>query len=190
MQKCFLSTVATDVLVLKYQALSIHSADQITFALEQFQRKVFRLKGTTLEYRVTFWNIISSWIRVNWFENLTLLSQLYLHGKISQRMVSDCEIGTWLALSICVKLCFGAFNFTHIMITYLGLNYSGSSESVSWLLMPWLLVSPGYQYPWYWLWRRRCTVTSPCVSPGHQYPWYWLWSSRCTVTPLIGRTHT
>ena len=93
MQKCFLSTVATDVLVLKYQALSIHSADQITFALEQFQRKVFRLKGTTLEYRVTFWNIISSWIRVNWFENLALLSQLYLHGKISQRMVSDCEIG-------------------------------------------------------------------------------------------------
>ena len=22
---------------------------------------------------------------------------------------------------------------------------------VSWLLMPWLLVSPGHQYPWYWL---------------------------------------
>ena len=29
----------------------------------------------------------------------------------------------------------------------------GLSWSISWLLMPWLLPSPGHQQPWYWLWR-------------------------------------
>ena len=28
-----------------------------------------------------------------------------------------------------------------------------SSGSISWLLMPWLLASPGHQHPWYWLLR-------------------------------------
>ena len=31
-----------------------------------------------------------------------------------------------------------------------GLNYSGSTQSVSWLLMPWLLTSPRHQHHWYW----------------------------------------
>ena len=30
----------------------------------------------------------------------------------------------------------------------------GLTRSISWLLMPWLLTSPGYQQPWYWLYRR------------------------------------
>ena len=29
----------------------------------------------------------------------------------------------------------------------------GLTRSISWLLMPWLLVSPGHQQPWYWLYR-------------------------------------
>ena len=29
------------------------------------------------------------------------------------------------------------------------------SRSISWLLMPWLLTSPGHQQPWYWLCRIR-----------------------------------
>ena len=32
-----------------------------------------------------------------------------------------------------------------------GPSYPGLTRSVSWLLMPWLLVSPGPQQPWYWL---------------------------------------
>ena len=39
--ECVLSTVPTDVLVLKYQDLSIHSADQISIALDQFQTKYY-----------------------------------------------------------------------------------------------------------------------------------------------------
>ena len=34
--------------------------------------------------------------------------------------------------------------------SYLGLSMS---VHVSWLLMPWLLASPGHQHPWYWLCR-------------------------------------
>ena len=38
-----------------------------------------------------------------------------------------------------------------------GQSYLGLTRSISWLLMPWLLTSPGYQQPWYWLCRiGRC----------------------------------
>ena len=33
------------------------------------------------------------------------------------------------------------------------LSYLGLTRSISWLLMPWLLTSPGHQQPWYWLYR-------------------------------------
>ena len=39
MHGCVLSTVATDVLVLKHQAISIHCADQISIALIEFRNK-------------------------------------------------------------------------------------------------------------------------------------------------------
>ena len=34
-----------------------------------------------------------------------------------------------------------------------GPSYLGLTRSISWLLMPWLLTSPGLQQPWYWLCR-------------------------------------
>ena len=34
-----------------------------------------------------------------------------------------------------------------------GLSYLGLTRSISWLLVPWLLTSPGHQQPWYWLYR-------------------------------------
>ena len=34
-----------------------------------------------------------------------------------------------------------------------GPSYLGLTRSVSWLLMPWLLTSPGHQQPWFWLCR-------------------------------------
>ena len=39
--ECVLSTVATDALVLKHQAICIHSADEISIVLGQFHTKVF-----------------------------------------------------------------------------------------------------------------------------------------------------
>ena len=34
-----------------------------------------------------------------------------------------------------------------------GPSYLSLTRSLSWLLMPWLLTSPGHQQPWYWLCR-------------------------------------
>ena len=34
-----------------------------------------------------------------------------------------------------------------------GPSYLGLIRSISWLLMPWLLMSPGHQQPWNWLCR-------------------------------------
>ena len=47
--------------------------------------------------------------------------------------------------------------FTKVRVTLTlnvrGLSYLGLTRSISWLLMPWLLMSPGHQQPWYWLYR-------------------------------------
>ena len=40
---CVLSTVATDTLVPRHQAISIHSANQIYIAVDQFQTGIFGL---------------------------------------------------------------------------------------------------------------------------------------------------
>ena len=34
-----------------------------------------------------------------------------------------------------------------------GPSYLGLTRSISWLMIPWLLTSPGHQQPWYWLCR-------------------------------------
>ena len=52
-----------------------------------------------------------------------------------------------------------------------GLSYLGLTGSISWLLMPWLLVSPGHQQPWYWL----CRIVGPCLS------WGWI-SITCAIS--------
>ena len=50
-------------------------------------------------------------------------------------------------LSICLPL----------TLNVRGPSYLGLTRSISWLLMPWLLTSPGHQQPWYW---RRQDISS------------------------------
>ena len=47
------------------------------------------------------------------------------------------------------------FNNTWYLLTLnvRGPSYLGLTRSILWLLMPWLLTSPGHQQPWYWLCR-------------------------------------
>ena len=57
---------------------------------------------------------------------------------------------------IFTKINFHKYSF--ILCSILTLNVRGPSylsltRSISWLLMPWLLTSPGHQQPWYWLCR-------------------------------------
>ena len=41
-------------------------------------------------------------------------------------------------------------HFKNLTLLVLRLEYSSRTRSISWLPMPWLLVSPGHQQPWYW----------------------------------------
>ena len=44
-------------------------------------------------------------------------------------------------------------DFILLTINVRGPSYLGLTRSISWLLTPWLLTSPGHQQPWYWLCR-------------------------------------
>ena len=41
----------------------------------------------------------------------------------------------------------------HLTLNVRGPSYLGLTRSITWLLMPWLLASPGHQQPRYWLCR-------------------------------------
>ena len=52
---CIVSTVATDALVLKHQAISIHNADKTFIVLDQFYIKPQYIRWTASENEITFW---------------------------------------------------------------------------------------------------------------------------------------
>ena len=57
-------------------------------------------------------------------------------------------------------------------------SFLGLTRSISWLLMPWLLASPGHQQPWYWLCKLGKSLSytrkdfnylwHTCVGEGHK----------------------
>ena len=50
--------------------------------------------------------------------------------------------------------------YSHSTINVRGLNYSGWTYSIAWLLMHWLLASPGHQHPRWWLYRMAQVFSS------------------------------
>ena len=54
MQECILSTVATDALVLKHQAISIHSANLTFIVRGWFHTEILLLWVTILENKITW----------------------------------------------------------------------------------------------------------------------------------------
>ena len=55
------------------------------------------------------------------------------------------EVGKWINLHMTV--------WEWLTLNVRGPSYLGLTRSISWLLMPWHLTSPGHQQPWYWLYR-------------------------------------
>ena len=55
-----------------------------------------------------------------------------------------------------------------------GPSYLGLTRSMSWLLMPWLLTSPGHQQPWYWLYRicRSFSYLRKCLCQINVEEWH------------------
>ena len=70
----------------------------------------------------------------------------WLIPHISRRIVYSID----LKLNWCIH--HGLYQDT-LTLNVRGPSYLGLTRSISWLLMPWLLTSPGHQQPWYWLCR-------------------------------------
>ena len=60
------------------------------------------------------------------------------------------KTGRWLIVSREGNIYY-CVNNTKLTLKVWGPSYLGLTRSISWLLMPWLLTSPGHQQPWYWL---------------------------------------
>ena len=54
-------------------------------------------------------------------------------------------------------LCPDDFPLTHLVLRQ---QFSQRTRSIPWLLMPWLLASPGHQQPWYWLHETGTSLSS------------------------------
>ena len=50
-----------------------------------------------------------------------------------------------------------------------GPSYLGLTRSISWLLVPWLLASPGHQQPWYWL----CKISKSWSYMRNDFNYLW-----------------
>ena len=88
------------------------------------------------------------WLVTGWRDELNSTFQcnvkqntgVYIKKKMNLKMMS----ARWW--SYC-------FSFIVSTLNVRGQSYLGLTRSISWLLMPWLLTSPGHQQPWYWLCR-------------------------------------
>ena len=65
-----------------------------------------------------------------------------------------------LYIGYCIEYSMMNFIFSLVVLTLnvRGPSYLGLTRSISWLLMPWLLTSPGHQQPWYLLYRMLVLI--------------------------------
>ena len=74
-----------------------------------------------------------------------------------------CAHGSLIFLLICWWWC-DPSTFK-LILNVGGPSYSGSTLSISWLLMPWLLALPGHHQPWYWIcWKGKFWLTWERIS--------------------------
>ena len=120
----------------------------------KFQRNFF-LKGPIHYSKSQHWFTQVKEISSVIFEKATL----YLDG-----LAQDCSNSSALAMELrycSLALCHQSDQhksiWNHLSGTLTlnvpGPSYLGLTRSISWLLMPWLLASPGHQQPWCWLCR-------------------------------------
>ena len=83
---CVFSSVAADALVLKHQAISIHSADLMFIVLWQFHTEILQLWGISLR------NIILSWKK---YRVISALSVLYdVNSSVLSKLY--CKLSQWV----------------------------------------------------------------------------------------------
>ena len=96
------------------------------------------------------------------FPPVTIVSKYYCQHNVSipQLLVNASTFHTfsqWYTIVHSPSRCSIPSGYSTLNVR--GPSYLGLTRSISWLLMPWLLTSPGHQQPWYWL-HRICRYFS------------------------------
>ena len=93
------------------------------------------------------------WLKFDWSLFLAFQLTIVLHW-FRQWLGADQATShyrnQWWLVYWCIYV---SFSLNELTLNVRGPSYLGLPRSISWLLMPWLLTSPGHQQPWYWLCR-------------------------------------
>ena len=114
--------------------------------------KSFTLVNQILKNMLQWHNMVFLGDQINWnmfwkllILTLKQLSPFFFFFKIWFYFLMLCNISVWNWPNIMTIM-------SALWILTLG-YYLRLTGSISWLLMPWLLTSPGHQQQWYWLYR-------------------------------------
>ena len=109
------------------------------------------------------WFIVNWTIRNNLKKNFNQITTIFIQEnalKMSAKFWPNCLVFNvffdhfcFFLFDFCFFLNLKYFSIFHLTLYVRGPSYLGLTRSISWLLMPWLLASPGQQQPWYWLCR-------------------------------------
>ena len=90
---------------------------------------------------------VMSWVS-NFMAQFYMNIMIYLCMSYALCWLSQSPL-RWIKVHQNYSHCFSVSS-ANLTLNVRGASYLGLTRSISWLLMPWLLASPGHQYPWYW----------------------------------------
>ena len=128
-------------------------------------------KGITLPGLCQWWEIMKNTKNIVLFPKNDLANKVKTTKWYHLEAFSIQDMTTSLKhpgiLKWCYKMKWQAENFKiYLALLITKPKYSRLTASRPWLLLPWLLVSPGHQQPWYWL----CRINRFFHKEGSQLP--------------------
>ena len=121
--------------------------------------------GSFYVFKIDFWNWLSCqqlwkcglWQHRSW-TNVDV--SLMRYCDTWEQFHTDCPsyysewwVWKWYFYNYCHIWTQASLGLDELTLYVQGPSQLGLTRSISWLLMPWLLASPGHQQPWYWLCR-------------------------------------
>ena len=107
-----------------------------------------------LRFRRSMWCLLPIYVQetgILWF-SWTLLKMVF-NQAISGVLIKNVIYHIVAKMKWKLFCCKNPLILGMLTLNVRGPSYLGLTRSISWLLMPWLLTSPGHQQPWYWLCR-------------------------------------
>ena len=110
---------------------------------------------------------ISFWLLSQWDSPRDLRSLTICQCQTRQRLVTTNR--DYIVFPLAWQITVGAKGRS-LTPLLLKTEYSGQKNSMTWLMMPWLLVLPYHQQPWYWL----CAIYTPPCRPWGMISSMWV----------------